>query len=329
MRYKRSTVMIIITLILLTTGLLHPPDAGALKKKSAEVSSEGPYQGVSEDGRVECSGVVEPKREFSLMPSPQDRIVQCLRKPGERVASGDLLMKLESSSLSEQYLSLLEKRLALKRDLDKIALLKTKMKITADDIARLGRQIENERQVREKIPDYLIEGRLGGWLTEKRLKENAFALLKLEVDQFNRRFADFQAVSLQTDSAISAVEERLRKLDVKAPFDGLLAAVRCDSARTPAGQPILVLQDDQNMMVVAKAWQNQLPYIHSGNRVKVFPNSFKKDFFWGTVHNVGPAEKTAGAQYPVFPVTVDLEDPPPHLRAGMAVSVQILRSGDR
>lgn len=317
---------IMLMILLFVSGVLHPSDALALRKKSdhADMASQGPLSTAPKGGMVECSGMIEPNRQFSWVLEPGERIVQCDRQLGETVAAGDLLMKLANDTLKARYVALVEKRLSLQREQDRIALVRTRMKMTAEAIAQLKQQIKKERQVKQKIPGYLIEGQLGGWLSALGQKENEITLLKQEVDQFNRRKVDYQALVDQTNQSVAAIEERVGQLHVNAPFDGRLAKVPNGYSRPRAGQTVLILHDDQHLKVVANAWQNQLEYIQPGNRVKIFPNSFKQDFIWGTVRSIAPAERAAGSRYPVFPVVIDFEGQPTQLWGGMAVSVQIM-----
>ncbi|MBM3144718.1 MAG: HlyD family efflux transporter periplasmic adaptor subunit [Chloroflexi bacterium] len=147
-----------------------------------------------------------------------------------------------------------------------------------------------------------------------------YDILSAGPDPDQVRLAEARLKNARTQ--LEAAQAALEQLTLAAPFAGVVAQVNISSGEwvTP-GQPILVLADIQNLHVeTSDLSERDLPKIAIGQSVMVFVKALGEQFS-GRVSNIAPLAETLGGDV-VYTTTIELDAPPPGLRAGMSVEVQ-------
>jgi HlyD family secretion protein len=120
---------------------------------------------------------------------------------------------------------------------------------------------------------------------------------------------------------IDAGQAALANLELKAPFDAVVSRVNVTSGgyATPA-QPILALADLQHLQVkTTDLSERDVPAVQPGQPVSVFVKALNQNIA-GKVKEISPLADTLGGDV-VYQTTIDLDEQPAGLRAGMSVEV--------
>ncbi len=130
--------------------------------------------------------------------------------------------------------------------------------------------------------------------------------------------ARVQAAQAQLAASQSALDD----LDVKAPFDGTIAAVNFNPGEwVLPGQAILVLADLAHLQIeTSDLSERDVPQVKVGQPVSVQIKSLAQNVN-GKVSEIAALSSSLGGDV-VYPTTIVLDSMPAGLRAGMSVVVQ-------
>jgi len=134
------------------------------------------------------------------------------------------------------------------------------------------------------------------------------------------RLAEARRTTAQAQ--LSAAESALNDLELKAPFAGTISQLNIQPNEwvTP-GQPVVTVSDLQNLRVeTTDLSERDVPQIEIGQAVTIKIDALTQDMT-GKVLEIAPLADTLGGDV-VYKTTIELESPPPGLRAGMSVEVQ-------
>jgi multidrug efflux pump subunit AcrA (membrane-fusion protein) len=121
---------------------------------------------------------------------------------------------------------------------------------------------------------------------------------------------------------VAAAQSALADLELLAPFDGTVSALHIHAGEwANPGQPALLLSDLQDLRVeTTDLSELDVPKIETGQPVTVIVKALNQEVA-GRVFDISPLADTLGGDV-VYKTTVELEQVPPGLRAGMSVEVQ-------
>lgn len=274
---------------------------------------------------VECTGRLLPGQGYSLYLRPGERIVKVLTWEGAAVDKGVALVQLANDDLRRQAISLHDRISKIEEENDHREILKLKIENTEEIIKKLGSQIEKERGISEKIPDYLIEGKIGEWINEKTSAERELRIFQKELSLLEKRLAKSENRRGLLEERMSEIEREIQQLLITAPFSGRVTRMGHYPERLGPGDLVLELSNEESYRVEAKIWQHQLRYIRPGDRAKIFPNFFEDYHIYGNVRSVDPSGNPSQEDgFPVFIVTIILDQKSSKLISGMAVAVEII-----
>jgi multidrug efflux pump subunit AcrA (membrane-fusion protein) len=119
-----------------------------------------------------------------------------------------------------------------------------------------------------------------------------------------------------------AARASLEDLELIAPFAGTVSLVSLYSGEWAApGQPIVALADLAHLRVeTTDLSERDVPQVEIGQAVVVYISALDLDVP-GTVREIAPLADVLGGDV-VYQATIDLEELPPGLRAGMSVEIQ-------
>ncbi|MGE5072621.1 MAG: efflux RND transporter periplasmic adaptor subunit [Anaerolineae bacterium] len=124
-------------------------------------------------------------------------------------------------------------------------------------------------------------------------------------------------------AALDSAKATLAQATLKAPFDGMIAAVDISAAETVTpGQVVIMLGDLSNFQVeTTDLSERDAPLVQPGQKAKIAITALHQDFP-GTVTDVSPISSTVGGDV-VYKVTIRFDTQPKGLLWGMTVDVAI------
>ncbi len=129
--------------------------------------------------------------------------------------------------------------------------------------------------------------------------------------------------------ALLRAEQALRKIELRAPFDGVVIEVPLrDGEALAAGQAAVTLADPRALEVQASVIEEDLPLVNIGHRVELYLDAAPDVQIDGVVTRIVP-QRLAGDR-PLYPVYVSLDHVPAGVVSGMSVEGSIVidkRSG--
>jgi multidrug resistance efflux pump len=137
-------------------------------------------------------------------------------------------------------------------------------------------------------------------------------------DELNLAQARLKTAQDQAEAARAS----LSNLELKAPFAGTVSKVNFQTGEwVVPGQPVLTLADLDHLRVeTTDLSELDIPKIEIGQLVTVVVDALNQDIA-GRVSQIAPLADTLGGDV-VYKTTIDLDELPPGLRAGMSVEVQ-------
>ncbi len=255
------------------------------------------------------SGTVKACRRAKLAPAAGGQIAELRVKKGDRVKAGQILLELWSDDLQAQT-RLAEQQLATAA-------------MRVDEVCVLARQ-SSKAAVRAR---QLLER---GFISPEGLE-------RAEAEAQNREASCSAANSeiAQSHSRIDAARASLRRMVLRAPFDGIVADISGELGEyaTPSPPGILTLPaidliDDQCMYVSAPIDEVDAANIKLGQTARIVLDAIKGKSFAGKVKRIAPYVLEVEKQARTVEVEVAFVGPPitQNLLVGYSADVEIVHA---
>jgi RND family efflux transporter MFP subunit len=183
---------------------------------------------------VHASGVVVPAEgaEFLAIAPEPARVVEVTRNQGDAVAPGDLLVRFELPSASQE----LSRQQA--------------------EMARAQAQVENVRITRERVADFVDRG----------------LVPRNDLNQADRELAEAQAAATAAASAFKRAQDLLSRASIQAPFAGVVVNRLHnpgDVALASQSDPVLRIVDPKRLEIQALVAGADAPRVLPGSSARV------------------------------------------------------------
>ncbi|MBP5561519.1 MAG: efflux RND transporter periplasmic adaptor subunit [Muribaculaceae bacterium] len=122
----------------------------------------------------------------------------------------------------------------------------------------------------------------------------------------------------QYDAAVRALRNLEENTVLTSPISGVVTVKNFDSGDLPAGQPILVIEQQQPLKVVVNVNESDYPHLSEGMPVEVRFDTYEGESFTGVVHNIHPTISPATR---TFEVEVTINNQQNKIRTGMFARV--------
>ena len=230
------------------TLLLSPEDLLVL---SASDQAQGPV----------ITGTLQPERRADLRAEVSAIVLQVLKENGEAVRQGDLLVRLDDTSIRDGLRS-------------------------AEETARAARQaVEQAQRQVERLKTLQVQG-----MTAMQALEDA------EVRR-NTAQSDYAAA----DARVVAARQQLRRTEVRAPFDGVTSERKVSSGDTAAiGKELIKVIDPRTMRLEGLVSADRMHELKLGQRVTYRVNGYPQTVFTGTVKRIDAAANPVTRQVEVL-----------------------------
>jgi len=257
---------------------------------------------------ISASGEVKPKKNVNISAHIPGRIVKIGVEEGQRVKSGDFLLKLEST----QY--------EANADRDRAQIQSLRADLIRAEAVKNRDKSYYERQVK------LFDSKL---ISTESL-ESAKA-------QYDISKAQYEAILFQIKQAQASLQSTLDNLEktvYNAPIDGVITSLRVEEGETALvgtmnnpGTILMTIADLSVMEVEVEVDETDVVGVKIGHTAEVRVDAFPDEPIKGTVTEVGSSalEKlTVAEESKDFKVVITLEDPLENLKPGLSASADII-----
>lgn len=257
---------------------------------------------------VSASGEVKPKKNVNISSEIAGRVIKIGAEEGQRVKTGDFLLKLEST----QYEANAD------RDRARIQSLRADL-IRADAVKNRDEALYN-RQIK------LFEAQLISAETLESAKAD------YEISKANYDAILFQIK--QAQASLQSTLDMLQKTEYYAPIDGIITSLRVEEGETALvgtmnnpGTVLMTIADLSVMEVEVEVDETDVVSVKIGQASEVKIDAYPDDIVTGRVTEVGSsALQTISStdESKDFKVVVTLDNPPADLKPGLSASADII-----
>jgi len=235
------------------------------------------------------AGTIKARRRSHVTAEVGGRVVEIAHREGQRVEAGDLLVRLDDSSLSAQ--------LELVRQGVQVAAARRDEACLARD--RAGREYGRMRKLAEQaiVSDDLLDQ------------------LKYAYDAARVTCTAAGAELQRAKASVQAAEAEIAKTRILAPFAGVVAEVSTEVGEWVTPSPPLLtspavvdLIDPSSLYVSAPMDEVDSGRIRPGQRVKISVDSRPREHFPGSVLRVAPYVLDIEAQNRTVEIEVEFDD---------------------
>ena len=206
------------------------------------------------------SGVIEPFRKAVVAAEVGGRVLERLVEPGDRVAAGEPLVRLDDERVRISHTEALARR-----------------KTQAVNLAEARSELKRGEDLREQ--QFISDTELDG--------------LRFAVE---RAASGLQ----QAEAALAAAERALEDSVIRAPFTGTAEIVHVQTGDfLNAGSPVATMVDFSRARVRAGVTAREAAQLASTETAQVALEAIGSAAFDGTVHSVGRISDAASGTYPV------------------------------
>jgi RND family efflux transporter MFP subunit len=193
------------------------------------------------------TGSVQPARRADLRAEVSAVVLQVLKENGEPVHKGDLLVRLDQTSIRDALQSAEE----------------------ASRAARLG--LDQAQRSHERIKTLQAQG-----MSSQQALDDAD--VRLNTATSDRAAADARVV---------AARQQLQRTEVRAPFDGIVSERKVSAGDTAAiGKELLKVIDPGSMRLEGMVSADRIGDVHAGQAVMFHVNGFEHGDFTGSITHV-------------------------------------------
>lgn len=206
------------------------------------------------------TGTVQAARRADLRAEVQAVVLQVLKESGDKVKRGDLLVRLDDSSIRDSVNSANES-----------------VRASSQSYEQAERQLQRLKKLRES-----------GMVTTQQLEDT----------EIRRNNAQSDLAAAQARSA--QARQQLQRTEVRAPFDGIVSDKKVspgDSAQI--GKELLKVIDPTSLRFEGFVSADSISSVKLGEKVSFRINGYGNDEFIGTVTRVSPAANPTTRQVEV------------------------------
>jgi len=250
---------------------------------------------VLERGRVEATvtnsraGTVKARRRAQLSPETSGRVVELAFREGDRVAAGDVIVRLDAEVQRAQ------EALAVSA----LDTAKARQEETCVRARRARTELERNRQL----------------AADKIISADLLDGFESALESAQAACASAAAQVAQAEAEIGVIRAELARTVMKAPFDGVLAEVSVEVGEwitpSPPGVPlpsVIDLLDPGSIYVSAPMDEVDSARIEVGQHVRVTLDPFPGRSFAASIVRVSPYVLDVEKQNRTVEIEVELED---------------------
>ena len=305
--FRRRKKLILFFLVIAVIAVIIIFNLQSQREKSIKVSVEK-VKRHNLTSVISASGEVKPRKSVNISSQIAGRIIKLGVEEGQRVKTGDFLLKLEST----QYEANAD------RDRARIQSLRA-------DLIR-AQAVKNRDDGFYKRQIKLFDAELISTETLESAKAN------YEISKANYDAIIFQI--RQAQASLESTLDILKKTEYYAPIDGIITSLRVEEGETALvgtmnnpGTILMTIADLSVMEVEVEVDETDVVGVGIGQTSEVKIDAYPDKTIMGTVTEIGSSALqtiTTADESKDFKVVVTLEDPPSDLKPGLSASADII-----
>ena len=305
--FRRRKKLILFFLVIAVIAVIIIFNLQSQREKSIKVSVEK-VKRHNLTSVISASGEVKPRKNVNISSQIAGRIIKLGVEEGQRVKTGDFLLKLEST----QYEANAD------RDRARIQSLRA-------DLIR-AQAVKNRDDGFYKRQIKLSDAELISTETLESAKAN------YEISKANYDAIIFQI--RQAQASLESTLDILKKTEYYAPIDGIITSLRVEEGETALvgtmnnpGTILMTIADLSVMEVEVEVDETDVVGVGIGQTSEVKIDAYPDKTIMGTVTEIGSSALqtiTTADESKDFKVVVTLEDPPSDLKPGLSASADII-----
>jgi len=305
--FRRRKKLILFFLVIAVIAVIIIFNLQSQREKSIKVSVEK-VKRHNLTSVISASGEVKPRKSVNISSQIAGRIIKLGVEEGQRVKTGDFLLKLEST----QYEANAD------RDRARIQSLRA-------DLIR-AQAVKNRDDGFYKRQIKLFDAELISTETLESAKAN------YEISKANYDAIIFQI--RQAQASLESTLDILKKTEYYAPIDGIITSLRVEEGETALvgtmnnpGTILMTIADLSVMEVEVEVDETDVVGVEIGQTSEVKIDAYPDKTIMGTVTEIGSSALqtiTTADESKDFKVVVTLEDPPSDLKPGLSASADII-----
>jgi HlyD family secretion protein len=295
--------------------------------------------------KIEASGKVVPIQTVNLSPKVGGKLVELLVDQGDRVTAGQIVAKMDSSSIEPQVRQAQSAVLGARANLDRL-----RNGSRPEDINAAKAQVEAAKaraDLAQKRLDRFQNLAQQGVIARDRLDEiiadaeAAQANLQDRQKQLERllngsRPEDIiqaEAQLQEAEARLQAAQVQLEDTLIRAPFDGIVSQKYANvgafvtptttASVTSSATSTSILALARGLEILAEIPEVDIGQVQVGQRVEIVADAFPDRVFQGRVRLIAP-EAVIQQNVTSFQVRIDILSPDTSLRSGMNVELKLI-----
>jgi HlyD family secretion protein len=223
---------------------------------------------------ITANGKIEPEKEVKITPDVSGEIVELNVKEGDRVAKGQLLLRIKP----DVYISQKDRSMAAISSA-RARLAQSEAQFTQSDLSfKRTKQLYDEQTISK---------------SEYEQAEASYSVAKSEVDA-----AKYSVIS--AEASLKEANENLVKTSIYAPMTGTVSMLlvelgeRVVGTSMMAGTEMMRVADLSRMEAQVQVNENDIPRVKLGDTATIEVDAYMNDKFRGVVTEVASSAKTSG-----------------------------------
>jgi membrane fusion protein, multidrug efflux system len=207
------------------------------------------------------TGSIQPERRADLRAEVSTVVLQVLKENGEAVRKGDLLVRLDDTSIRDAMMS-------------------------AQEAARAsGQAFDQAQRTFERL---------------KTLRASGMASAQ-QLDDAEVRRNNAQSDSAAAKARVVQARQQLQRTEVRAPFDGIVSDRKVSAGDTAAiGKELVKVIDPASMRFEGFVSADKISSVKTGQPVVFFVNGYANQSFSGVIKRVDPSANPTTRQVEVL-----------------------------
>ncbi|RAK04110.1 RND family efflux transporter MFP subunit [Halanaerobium saccharolyticum] len=312
-----------------------PPPSGSAGDDSAQEQTVAVETAEVMEGDIYIYSTVsaqsEAYEEVALTPRVQEVVIEVLVNVGDRVQTGDSLIKMDARS---NQISVIQAEASLKSA--EASLQEAVNGPREEEIAQLEAQLaQAESELKLRRENYERQKQLfdEGYLSQEEIDQvnnelvaaqssYQSALKNLEMTKAGATEEEITQLESQVTQAEAELEQaKLQKsyTEINSPIKGIVAEINAQKGQMTDNNTAAIISNIDRIKLTAYVSEKNINRLTSGDQVKVGFTALEREFT-GEINNISPRAATDRRS---FPVEIVVENPDNIIKAGMTAQVSL------
>lgn len=295
--------------------------------------------------RIRASGSIVPIQSVNISPKQAGRLAELLVDQGDRVTQGQIIARMDDSSVVPQVLqsraSVASAQANLVRlqngsrteDINsaraRVASAQARLELATSKVQRNQLLADQGAISRDRLEEFKTEQRTA----QASLRETQQQLAQLENGSRIEDIAQAEAQLLQAEASLRSAEVQLEDTIIRSPLTGIVAqkyatagafvAPQVSASATNSATSASIVAIANGLEILARVPEVDISQIKQGQTVEITADAFPNQSFRGRVRLIAP-EAILEQNVTSFQIRITLETGLDILRSGMNTDLRFL-----